>query len=227
MLVIIFDTETNGLPKTKIINPETLNKWPHIVQFSYILFDTDSSQIIKVFDEIVKIPEEQTIDDKCVELHGITKEISIEQGKSIVNVLNEFFQDVSSSDQLIGHNISFDINMLKIELLRLINSTNTESYSHKQQLYSISYKKKIYCTMKNSINLCKIEVPSKNGGVYFKYPKLIDLFKHLFQQEPNHLHNSLNDILVTLRCFYKMVFDTDLLEVNSEFRMLMNEKNLI
>ena len=40
MRVLVFDTETTGLPKSKIINPDTLNLWPHIVQFSYIIYDT-------------------------------------------------------------------------------------------------------------------------------------------------------------------------------------------
>ena len=45
MRIIIFDTETTGLPKSKFISPDTLNKWPHIVQFSYIIYDTDLNDI--------------------------------------------------------------------------------------------------------------------------------------------------------------------------------------
>ena len=37
MKIIVFDTETTGLPKTKIINELSLPLWPHIVQFSYII----------------------------------------------------------------------------------------------------------------------------------------------------------------------------------------------
>ena len=40
MRVLVFDTETTGLPQTKILNPDTLHQWPTIVQFSYIIYDT-------------------------------------------------------------------------------------------------------------------------------------------------------------------------------------------
>jgi hypothetical protein len=39
MRVLVFDTETTGLPQTKILNPDTLHQWPTIVQFSYIIYD--------------------------------------------------------------------------------------------------------------------------------------------------------------------------------------------
>ena len=46
MRVLVFDTETTGLPKSNIINNTTLNLWPHIVQFSYIVFDTETNSIV-------------------------------------------------------------------------------------------------------------------------------------------------------------------------------------
>ena len=46
MKVLIFDTETTGLPQTRNINQETLHQWPHIVQFSYVIFDTELNDII-------------------------------------------------------------------------------------------------------------------------------------------------------------------------------------
>ena len=59
MLILIFDTETTGLPKTKIISQDTLESWPNIVQFSFTIFDTDENKIIgdyvendKFFDTI-------------------------------------------------------------------------------------------------------------------------------------------------------------------------------
>lgn len=47
MIILVFDTETTGLPKTKIISYDTLKLWPYIVQFSYIIFDTDTCEIVK------------------------------------------------------------------------------------------------------------------------------------------------------------------------------------
>ena len=48
MRFLVFDTETTGLPKTKYISPDTLNQWPYIVQFSYIIYDTTLNDIIAI-----------------------------------------------------------------------------------------------------------------------------------------------------------------------------------
>ena len=37
--IIIFDTETTGLPKTKDALVTSTELWPYIVQFSYIIYD--------------------------------------------------------------------------------------------------------------------------------------------------------------------------------------------
>jgi hypothetical protein len=46
MRVLVFDTEATGLPKTKIINPDALHLWPHIVQFSYLIYDTELNDVL-------------------------------------------------------------------------------------------------------------------------------------------------------------------------------------
>lgn len=46
--------------------------------------------------------------------------------------------------------------------------------------------------------------------MYFKPPKLFELHKHYFNTVPNNLHNSLVDVFVCFRCFYRMVYDKDL-----------------
>ena len=57
MKIAVFDTETTGLPKSKLINEITLQLWPHIVQFSYMIYDTELQKIIKTVDLVIKIPE--------------------------------------------------------------------------------------------------------------------------------------------------------------------------
>jgi hypothetical protein len=62
----------------------------------------------------------------------------------------------------------------------------------------------------------------KYGKSYLKYPKLIELHEKLFNVTPNNLHNSLNDILVTLRCYMKLKFNVDLMEDCSSFITVSN-----
>ena len=80
-----------------------------------------------------------------------------------------------------------------------------------------------YCTMKNSINLCKIEKSWPNGDKYLKYPKLSELYVYLFNKEPKNTHNALVDILICMRCFCKMELNIDIYEKNRTIRMMMKE----
>jgi len=81
----------------------------------------------------------------------------------------------------------------------------------KQNLHYLLNYKNITCTLKDSINYCNIQSIDKFGKPYLKYPKLIELHEKLFDKSPNNLHNSFNDILVTLRCFMKLKYEVDLL----------------
>ena len=124
MRILVFDTETTGLPSSKFINPDVLNLWPHIVQFSYVLYDTELNDIVKSSDTIVKVKDDIIISEESIRIHGITNDNSKRNGKHIDLVLKDFFDDFRNCDLLVGHNISFDINMVKVELLRLIYECN-------------------------------------------------------------------------------------------------------
>jgi DNA polymerase III epsilon subunit-like protein len=220
MRVLVFDTETTGLPQSKIISPDTLKLWPHIVQFSYVIYDTDANDIVVSSDDIVKVGKDVIISDGSIELHGITKEISQNKGKNINELIDVFCNHLKSVDVLVGHNIEFDIKMLKVELLRFIYSntiSDEKSIKYKNNLYDLSNFENIYCTMQKSIELCGIKKQDKFGKEYNKYPKLIELHQKLFNTSPDNLHNAFNDILITLRCYIKMNYDVDLLEKCEKF----------
>ena len=224
MKVLVFDTETTGLPQTKIINPDTLHLWPYIVQFSYIIYDTTDNTIIETNDYIILL-ENIIIPEESIKFHGITNEISSKLGTNIRDVLIKFGKDIKNVDKIVGHNINFDINMVKVELLRIIYGNiliNEPSNIYKNDLFYITNLKNICCTLQDSIKFCNIQAISKYGKSYLKYPKLIELHQKLFNTTPNNLHNSLNDILVTLRCFMKLKFNIDLIDNCETFKNLTN-----
>ena len=227
MKFLIFDTETTGLSQTRIINQETLNQWPHIVQFSYIIYDMENGIIVSK-DCIIKL-NGVTIPEASTKIHGISNKISQEKGENIEIILKEFFYYLREVDFLVGHNISFDINMILVELLRIIYGRlypkeHIDAYKH--DLHFIQNFKNIFCTLQESVELCAIKVVDKFGKEYNKWPKLEELHKQLFGVIPNNLHNSFNDILVTLRCFIKLKFKNDLCKTSPEFIKLTNELQL-
>ena len=59
MKVLVFDTETtNVLPKYASLLRKYLSKFPHIVQLSFILYDTKKQTIIDSGDYVIKINED-------------------------------------------------------------------------------------------------------------------------------------------------------------------------
>jgi len=232
MRVLIFDTETTGLPKSRSINPDSLHLWPHIVQFSYIIYDVTDNDICVIEDNIIRVADDVEISQESAAIHGITNEISKSGGVDLNQVLSGFFGALKNVDMLVGHNISFDINVVVVELLRIIyNQSNTvpvdELLSYKTYLHMLNNYQNIHCTMQNSIDMCAIKVMGKNGREYNKFPKLSELHQKLFDSVPNNLHNSLNDILITLRCYIMITLKMDVLETCDKFKTMSRGRRLL
>jgi len=208
MKFLVFDTETTGLPSEKNPSIYDPSKWPHIIQLSYIVYDSDKNDIVTLEDDYIDIPVSVNIDPESEKIHGITREKLTNKGISIVDALHKFNHFADNCDLLIGHNVSFDKRMVIVEGVRnKIKMTHNDTY----------------CTMKNSIKLCNIEKTWANGDKYLKYPKLSELHYKLFQLEPKNTHNAINDVLICLRCFCKMELKKDISRINRLLRLMLRE----
>jgi DNA polymerase III epsilon subunit-like protein len=217
MKFLVYDTETTGLPQSKYVKMSLVDLWPYVVQFSYIIYDSETNKLGKN-DQIIKIPENVIMSQENIALHGITNEMSSTCGVSINNVIEEFLNTIERVDLIIGHNLEFDLNMLKIEIMRMIRDTTNEEIKkiYQEKLIKIGNYDKYYCTMKTTVDLCKLPSPYKKNKDQYKYPKLDELHNYLFGVKPQKLHNSLNDVIITLRCFYRLKYDQDICQVNSD-----------
>jgi len=201
MKILVFDTETTGLPEGRNPSIKETKKWPHMVQLSYIVFDTETNSIIECIDEIVKLAPAIKISEESISLHGISRDISNTKGKPIVYILNQFNKHLRDADVVVGHNISFDKRIIMVESIR--------NYM-RQYFTREGVRKPEYCTMKNSVELCKIEAVSRDGEKYFKYPSLSELYKKLFDSTVKNVHNSMIDIILCLRCYCIMKCNVDI-----------------
>ena len=229
MKFLVFDTETTGLPRINFIGPGYLEQWPHIVQFSYVIYD-NISNTLEINDNIIKIPDNIDIPEESIAIHGITKKMTKQYGVTLNEAFQKFFQYVKMADYIIGHNIEFDINMVRVELLRKIYKSDYERVFHnveetgeiqlwKEYLNELQNKQNIVCTMKTNTDFCNITAVSKYGKTYIKFPTLNQLHHKLFSTEPKMLHDSSVDILVTLRCYMKKIYDVDLLNTCKAFKL--------
>jgi len=201
MKVLVFDTETTGLPTEKNPSIVETQKWPYIVQLSYLYYDTETRTTIDCRDYIIRIPAGVIISPESIAIHKITPEISDDEGVGIKAVLDKFNACLQDCDVVVGHNISFDKRLVMVESIR---------HKMKQHFTTMGVRKAEYCTMKKNVDVCKIPVTSKEGDIYFKYPKLSELHEHLFNTVPKGLHNAMTDVLACLRCYVQLEHHYDI-----------------
>ena len=193
MKVLVFDTETTGLPEDSYASFHDSSKWPHIIQISYIIFDTETKEILEYNDRIVKFDKSVVISPESIAIHQITREKSERQGSHIKEVLDEFVQSIQKSDVIVGHNIIFDKRIITVELYR---------HGIKNCFYNSNGAIPEYCTMKRSTDICAIPtVNKKTGETYNKYPTLTELHTKLFGTAPKGTHNAIADVMICLRCY--------------------------
>jgi DNA polymerase III epsilon subunit-like protein len=201
MRVLVFDTETTGLPEGRNPSITHSDKWPHIVQLSYLMYDTEKVQILTCHDHVVAIPEDVAISEESQNIHGITKSMCRRKGVPIEYALDDFNDCLQQCDRVVGHNLSFDKRMIMVESIRL----------KRRQYFTRDGRGKMeYCTMKNSTNICAIETVSATGDIYYKYPTLEELHHILFNSRPKGMHDSMADVLICLRCYGQVVHDHDI-----------------
>jgi DNA polymerase-3 subunit epsilon len=192
MKLCVLDTETTGLlPRNPIFTLENVNTYPHIVQLSWVMLDTETLKL-KEYDYIISA---STIPEDSTAIHGITQSMNTAQGFRFDLIYDILQLCLEECDLIIGHNLEFDIQMLKVECMR---------YN-----ISVNWNKPTYCTMKNTTHICKI---LKENNYGYKWPKLSELHEFLFEESPSNLHNALIDVIVCLRCYYQLVYKQDLFE---------------
>lgn len=211
MKILVFDTETTGLPEKNASIYEN-NCWPHIIQLSYILYDLSNNNAI-IQDNYIKLNPIIEISNESFKKHGLTHELLNTKGINIIEALKKFNYYLDKCDQVVAHNLSFDKRIIFVECLRHKVNQNFTKFTNNQKIC-----KPEFCTMKNTTKFCNIIKLNKSNKTYIKSPSLIELYSTLFIDEPipNDLHNSLVDILCTLRCYLKYVYNLDVIQVNEK-----------
>jgi len=201
MKVIVFDTETTGLPEDIFASFHESSKWPHIIQLSYITFDTETKEILEYIDRVIKLDPSVIITPGSIAIHQITREKSESQGIPITDVLIEFAKSIQTADVIVGHNIIFDKRIIIVELYR---------HGIKNCFYNKLGAIPEYCTMKRTMDLCAIpKVNPKTGKTYNKFPTLTELHSKLFGVAPKGTHNAIADVMICLRCYIILEYKYD------------------
>ncbi len=110
--MIVFDTETSGL----VGNPELpLDQQPEIVEFGAMMLSDIDLTTVRELSLLIK-PKRPIIPDK--KGTKITNEMLVD-APSFARVLPRISDFFLGQKFLVGHNLPFDLSMLRLELMRL------------------------------------------------------------------------------------------------------------
>ncbi len=186
-MYIIFDTETTGLPQNYNAPLTDTQNWPRVVQMAWQLHSQDGA-LLSAKNIIVK-PEGFSIPFNAVKVHGISTEKAIEKGIPLGEALQLFIADAQKAKYLVGHNISFDIQVIGCELFRqnidfdILSFLSLDTKEHGTE----------YCA-----------IPGGKGGK-FKWPTLGELYTKLFDSSMAEAHDAAYDVEATTRAFFAML----------------------
>ncbi len=180
MKIIIFDTETTGLP----VREGDLSAQPYVIQFAAITyeFNPQTRHLVELsrYNQLIKPPI--SIPSESSRITGITDQ-TVSAMPPFSAVVSEIQALFSTSDIAIAHNIEFDRQIVAYEFERL--GINTDFLPAE-----------IYCSMERTRDLCKL--PGRSGG--YKAPKLMELHQFLLAERFEEAHNAIRDVEALGRC---------------------------
>lgn len=187
-MILIYDTETTGLPRDWNAPITDGDNWPRLVQLAWQLHD-ETGKLLSRGNHVV-CPDGFTIPFNSTKIHGITTEHAQNEGAPLAEVMEAFMADAVKATYVMGHNIGFDVNVAGAELVRLgldpAALTDIALIDSKDEGTA-------YCA-----------IPGGRGGK-FKWPTLTELHQKLFGEGFGDAHDAAYDVSATARCFFEMV----------------------
>lgn len=187
--VLVFDTETTGIPAKGLEWDKDFLKFPRVVQLAWHYKGELKSYIIK--------PEGWEIPDDTVEVHGISTERALKDGVPFEKAVTEFLFDANEARLICAHNIYFDVSILKADILR---NMGREYYD--AQADRALYKGKRIDTMTATRKYVGARFADGRPG---KFPRLEDLYAKLFDGATFPAHDAGEDVKALTACLPPLV----------------------
>ena len=187
-MILVYDTETTGLPRDWNAPLTDSENWPRLVQLAWQLHEPNG-KLVSRGNHTVR-PVGFTIPFNAAKVHGITTERALEVGVPLAEVMVEFGRDLDRAEHVMGHNVGFDVNIVGAEWIRLGESADR-----------VTTKARID-SKDEGTEFCAI--PGGKGG-RFKWPTLTELHQKLFGVGFGDAHDAAYDVDATAKCLFAMV----------------------
>ena len=175
--IIFFDVETNGKIGSSVLSISAIK-----VNYN---FEKNEWTKVSEYNRFYFRNKGEPIDFGAVNVHGLTDEVisskrqDIDYPSTFKEDVDAFFLYCQDTDHFVAHNIKFDRSFIPFPL------------------------KNQFDTMMENIDIVKAGINPSYGT--YKWPKLMECAKfYNVPMNEDQLHESLYDVLITFRVFYKM-----------------------
>lgn len=190
--ILFYDTETSGMPSWDL--PADHPAQPRCVELAAILCDPRGVEIERI-DMLVK-PDGWSIEDSVAEIHGITTDLALEEGRPIAEVLDAFDRLSRQAGTLATYNLRFDEKVIRGERRRL---GRPDGFGQTP----------VFCCMKGARKICKMP----KG----KPPKLGEAVKILLGREHTGAHRGIDDAIAARDIYYACRDNPEFMAAGSHF----------
>ncbi len=220
--ILLFDTETNGLPKNRSAPPSEFHLYPAILQLSWTIVDWDPvakrTTTIEHRDFAPPLAPEIVWDAGAERIHKIREsDARAGDGNSTESMLIAFTEALQTVDCIAAHNLSFDKAVVQAagfrEKLPPVWPTkptlNIEDITNFEQQNRVKFKIQL-CTMSYMRNIMKLPGSAKQIQYTqlspYKSPRLSELYTWLFETAfIGGEHSSKSDVKCLEECVTEML----------------------
>lgn len=189
MNLFFFDTETTGLPDWS--SPSDAPHQPHVIQAAGLLCDHLGNELDE-WSTLIQPGPGAVMAPEAFNAHGISLEKAQAEGVPLAEAWQRFAGLVDRAEGIVGHNISFDIRMMRIASAKL-NGVKWDSEIPSR------------CTMKMAtkiLNLPPTERMKAAGRFHAKPPNLTECVRFFFNEDHGGAHDALADVRASKRVYF-------------------------
>lgn len=184
MKAFVFDTETTWFT----VKWWTSEEQPYIVQFAWILWEISKEDWFIEISRINRFVKPRiSIPFSASQVHGIYDKDVI-NAPYIEEVIDDFLKFLNTTDIIVGHNVEFDEEIIRNELIRLGRPGDYQPM-------------KTICTMRWSTEFCQLQW----RWFWYKPPKLNELYRKLFGNWFEWAHDAMVDVEATSASFWELI----------------------
>lgn len=170
-MILFFDTETTGLVPNRVL---PLDKQPEIIEFYGCLADPETGEVGRELELMIR--PTRGVSAEITRITGIS-DADLVGSPRFPEVAPRIAELVAGASESVGHNVSFDMEVVDIEFERLGEKIAWPPAT---------------CTVEQTLHLRGFRL------------SLGALYEHLFGETHRDAHRARNDVEATLRCWFEL-----------------------